>query len=112
MTDLAHRYEEAKRQLQSIAGDVGALVELRQRDPDGYNLAVAVAFDLDARRVGDVFPGEAACDRWFVSGPVESVLDVAALEDAPTHDLAIARAVDALGLHALFMASIAGNGAG
>lgn len=112
MTDLAHRYAEAQRQLQSIAGDVGALVQLRQRDPAGYDLALAVAFDLDARRVGDVFPGEAASDGWFVSAPVESVLDVAALDDAPTHDLAIARAVDSLGLHALFMARIAGNGAG
>lgn len=112
MTDLAHRYAEAKRHLQSVAADVGALVELRQRDPAGYNLALAVAFDLDARRVGDVFPGEAACDGWFVSAPVESGLDVAALEDAPTHDLAIARAVDALGLHDLFMARVAGNGAG
>jgi hypothetical protein len=84
-------------------------MELRQRDPAGYNLALAVAFDLDARRVGDVFPEEAHGDGWFVSATGESVLDVAALDDAPTHDLAIAGAVDALGLQALFMARMAAN---
>lgn len=108
MQDLSQRYERAKSSIKVVAGDPAALSSMKEADPAGFNLMLAVAFDVEARRTIDVFPQEqTSADAWFVCTPVESNLPDLTIPEASSHDEAIATAVEAFDLELRFASQFA-----